>query len=144
MGFIFYLPMWWTWNYSPGKYANKWANFQMLQSAVLLQSSPFFQCFCHIIQILVFIQYISFKLILGWQFPSRCHQWQCLFQFYTCIAPRKLQLIFYKGIMSWDFQHQVFFMNSFSYGSWYPVHTISKIFKNLWRYSKRKVYDRCC
>jgi len=28
---IFYLPIWWTWNYSPGKYANKWANFQTLQ-----------------------------------------------------------------------------------------------------------------
>ena len=27
---IFYLPIWWTWNYSPCKYANKWSNFQML------------------------------------------------------------------------------------------------------------------
>ncbi len=77
-----------------------------------------FQCFCHIIQILVFTQNVSFKLILWWQF-------------YTSIAPRQLQLIFYKGTMSWDFQHQVFFMNSFSYGPWYPVRTISKIFKKL-------------
>jgi hypothetical protein len=48
-----------------------------------------------------------------------------------------------KGSLTWDFRHQIFFINQCPPGPEYPIRAISNFFENSQRYLRMNVHQRC-